>query len=172
MKHTPMPLLLVLLFLPSCQAQERPKAPDALPPIQVYFSPNGGCTDAAVKEINAAKTTILVQAYSFTSAPIAKALVDVRHGDRNAMRLHRMPIREPQLEGFRRDFERLAIGRRKVSAADDLLLEAIDRNAVVYPHRLALGRRQVAQSQDDRLLQRRPGGLHTDSTGSVCGRHT
>ena len=29
-----------------------------------------------VKEINAAKTTILVQAYSFTSAPIAKALVD------------------------------------------------------------------------------------------------
>jgi phosphatidylserine/phosphatidylglycerophosphate/cardiolipin synthase-like enzyme len=45
-------------------------------PTQVYFSPNGGCTDAIVKEIAGAKTEILVQAYSFTSASIAKALVD------------------------------------------------------------------------------------------------
>jgi phosphatidylserine/phosphatidylglycerophosphate/cardiolipin synthase-like enzyme len=45
-------------------------------PVKVFFSPNGGCTDAIVKEIGAAKTEILVQAYSFTSAPIAKALVD------------------------------------------------------------------------------------------------
>jgi phosphatidylserine/phosphatidylglycerophosphate/cardiolipin synthase-like enzyme len=44
-------------------------------PTQVYFSPNGGCTDAIVKEIAKAKSEILVQAYSFTSAPIAKALV-------------------------------------------------------------------------------------------------
>ena len=65
-------LLLLLLFLPSCQAQ----APQTLPPINVYFSPKGGCTEAVVKEINAATKTILVQAYSFTSAPIAKALVD------------------------------------------------------------------------------------------------
>jgi phosphatidylserine/phosphatidylglycerophosphate/cardiolipin synthase-like enzyme len=43
---------------------------------QVYFSPNGGCTEAIVKEIGAAKREILVQAYSFTSAPIAKALVE------------------------------------------------------------------------------------------------
>jgi phosphatidylserine/phosphatidylglycerophosphate/cardiolipin synthase-like enzyme len=45
-------------------------------PTQVCFSPNGRCTESIVKEINAAKTEILVQAYSFTSAPIAKALVD------------------------------------------------------------------------------------------------
>jgi phosphatidylserine/phosphatidylglycerophosphate/cardiolipin synthase-like enzyme len=44
-------------------------------PTQVYFSPNGGCTAAIVKEITDAKSEILVQAYSFTSAPIAKALV-------------------------------------------------------------------------------------------------
>lgn len=44
--------------------------------IQVYFSPNGGCTDAIVNSLNQAKKTILVQAYSFTSAPIAKAVVD------------------------------------------------------------------------------------------------
>ena len=48
----------------------------AQPTIEVHFSPHGGCTDAVVKELNAAKKTILVQAYSFTSAPIAKALVD------------------------------------------------------------------------------------------------
>jgi phosphatidylserine/phosphatidylglycerophosphate/cardiolipin synthase-like enzyme len=66
-------ILLLLLFLPLCQAQELPKA---LPPIEVYFSPHGGCTEAVVKELNAAKTSVLVQAYSFTSAPIAKALLD------------------------------------------------------------------------------------------------
>ena len=43
---------------------------------KVCFSPNGGCTESIVKEINAAKSEILVQAYSFTSAPIAKALTD------------------------------------------------------------------------------------------------
>ena len=43
---------------------------------EVYFSPHGGCTEAVVKELNAAEKTVLVQAYSFTSAPIAKALVN------------------------------------------------------------------------------------------------
>jgi phosphatidylserine/phosphatidylglycerophosphate/cardiolipin synthase-like enzyme len=43
---------------------------------QVYFSPNGGATQAIINEISNAKTEILVQAYSFTSSPIAKALVD------------------------------------------------------------------------------------------------
>jgi phosphatidylserine/phosphatidylglycerophosphate/cardiolipin synthase-like enzyme len=45
-------------------------------PAQVCFSPNGGCTEAITKEIGNAKSEILVQAYSFTSAPIAKALTD------------------------------------------------------------------------------------------------
>lgn len=44
-------------------------------PVQVYFSPNGGGTGALVAAIRAARTSILVQAYSFTSAPIAEALV-------------------------------------------------------------------------------------------------
>jgi phosphatidylserine/phosphatidylglycerophosphate/cardiolipin synthase-like enzyme len=46
--------------------------------VQVYFSPKGGCTEAVVKNLNAATNTVLVQAYSFTSAPIARALVDAR----------------------------------------------------------------------------------------------
>jgi phosphatidylserine/phosphatidylglycerophosphate/cardiolipin synthase-like enzyme len=43
---------------------------------QVCFSPGGDCTDAIVSQIEKAKTEILVQAYSFTSAPIAKALIN------------------------------------------------------------------------------------------------
>lgn len=42
----------------------------------IYFSPPGGSTEAIVTALKGARTTILVQAYSFTSAPIAKALVD------------------------------------------------------------------------------------------------
>src|SRR5439155_15595156 len=44
--------------------------------VAVYFSPTGGATDAVVHEVNAATRQVLVQAYSFTSAPIAKALID------------------------------------------------------------------------------------------------
>jgi phosphatidylserine/phosphatidylglycerophosphate/cardiolipin synthase-like enzyme len=44
--------------------------------VAVYFSPGGGATATVVREVNAATQQILVQAYSFTSAPIAKALVD------------------------------------------------------------------------------------------------
>jgi len=44
--------------------------------LAVYFSPKGACTDAVVDALGKAKQTVLVQAYSFTSAPIAKALVD------------------------------------------------------------------------------------------------
>ena len=43
---------------------------------EVYFPPHGGCTDAVIRELNKAQNTILVQAYSFTSAPIAKALLN------------------------------------------------------------------------------------------------
>lgn len=45
-------------------------------PTQIYFSPKGGCTEAIISQIDKAKTEILVQAYSFTSAPIAKALLN------------------------------------------------------------------------------------------------
>ena len=45
-----------------------------MPPVEVYFSPHGGCTEAVVRELNAAKETVFVQAYSFTSKDIAIAL--------------------------------------------------------------------------------------------------
>jgi phosphatidylserine/phosphatidylglycerophosphate/cardiolipin synthase-like enzyme len=63
--------LLLLGFLP---LEAAPSIPN--PVVSAYFSPNGGCTEAIVAVLNSAKTSILVQAYSFTSAPIAKALED------------------------------------------------------------------------------------------------
>ena len=45
-------------------------------PTQVCFSPNGGCTVAIISQIDKTKSEILVQAYSFTSASIAKALLN------------------------------------------------------------------------------------------------
>ncbi|MGA2178311.1 MAG: phospholipase D family protein [Verrucomicrobiota bacterium] len=59
-------ILLALFLAVSIQAAD----------IQVFFSPKGGCTEAVVENLNKATNSILVQAYSFTSAPIAKALVD------------------------------------------------------------------------------------------------
>jgi len=42
--------------------------------IEVYYSPHGGCTEAITNALQAAKRTVLVQAYSFTSPPIEAAL--------------------------------------------------------------------------------------------------
>jgi phosphatidylserine/phosphatidylglycerophosphate/cardiolipin synthase-like enzyme len=66
--------LVFACLVPACHAQDTSQ-PTTLPPVQVFFSPKGGCTEAVVKELSAAKTSVLVQAYSFTSAPVAKALL-------------------------------------------------------------------------------------------------
>jgi len=60
----------MVFSIPFTLAQEKP------PSWEVYFSPNGECTDAIIRELNKAQNTVLVQAYSFTSAQIAKALLD------------------------------------------------------------------------------------------------
>lgn len=44
----------------------------------VCFTPGQDCEGMIVKEINHAKTSILVQAYEFTSAPIARALSEAK----------------------------------------------------------------------------------------------
>ena len=69
MKKKALPLLWLILFLgATCSLAQAGS-------IRVYFSPNGGCTDAILSQINQAKTEILLQAYSFTSKPIAQALI-------------------------------------------------------------------------------------------------
>ena len=50
----------------------------ALPSVEARFSPKGGCTEAVVREIKRARREILVLAYSFTSRPIAEALVEAK----------------------------------------------------------------------------------------------
>jgi phosphatidylserine/phosphatidylglycerophosphate/cardiolipin synthase-like enzyme len=60
-----------LLLLAGCNP------PSSIPDgVTAYFSPVGGATEAVVNALVHATNTVLVQAYSFTSAPIAKALVD------------------------------------------------------------------------------------------------
>jgi phosphatidylserine/phosphatidylglycerophosphate/cardiolipin synthase-like enzyme len=79
----------LILWEPSVKAIPVDSGP-VLPPIEVYFSPkNGatvGATAAIVREIDAARGEILVQAYSFTSEPIARALLKAhRRGIRVAV---------------------------------------------------------------------------------------
>jgi len=65
---------LIVLFLLSNPCQ----AADPLATPHVFFSPKGGCTKAITEAIGQAKRSILVQAYSFTSYPIAEALIDAK----------------------------------------------------------------------------------------------
>lgn len=44
----------------------------------VYFSPHGGCTEAVVSAVDQARTSLHVQAYSFSARPIIKALSAAR----------------------------------------------------------------------------------------------
>ena len=68
-------ILIAGAILTACAGAPMAADPPA-PQIAVYFSPRGGCTDAIVRELGNAKESVLVQAYSFTSAPIAKALME------------------------------------------------------------------------------------------------
>lgn len=63
--------VVLLLLLAGCAPQS--SIPQG---VQVYFSPHGGVTEAVVNALDHATNSVLVQAYSFTSAPIAKALVE------------------------------------------------------------------------------------------------
>lgn len=60
------------------QSLQGERAQTVPPPasVEVAFSPGGGATELVLKAIGAAKQSIRVAAYSFTSRPIAKALVD------------------------------------------------------------------------------------------------
>jgi phosphatidylserine/phosphatidylglycerophosphate/cardiolipin synthase-like enzyme len=67
---------IALLFaLGSCAYRPNGAAPTGW---QVFFSPRGGCTDAVVDVLDRATNSVLVQAYSFTSTPIARAIVDAQ----------------------------------------------------------------------------------------------
>jgi phosphatidylserine/phosphatidylglycerophosphate/cardiolipin synthase-like enzyme len=68
------PLVLLAVAVAIAVRAGTPEIKDAV--LHAYFSPKGGCTAAVVDEIDKAKSTMLIQAYSFTSKPIAEALVN------------------------------------------------------------------------------------------------
>jgi phosphatidylserine/phosphatidylglycerophosphate/cardiolipin synthase-like enzyme len=47
--------------------------------IELRYSPDGDCTKAIIRELDTAKSKILMLAYSFTSDPITQALIKARH---------------------------------------------------------------------------------------------
>jgi phosphatidylserine/phosphatidylglycerophosphate/cardiolipin synthase-like enzyme len=73
MKHHAFTVVLLISALSSDTLLSR--RVERAPALAVHFSPAGGCTREAVAQIDAAKRQILVQGYSFTSRPIAGALI-------------------------------------------------------------------------------------------------
>ena len=70
-------IFLLILVLGGCQGPGHVQTPRAQGPVcAVYFSPHGGCTQEVVEALRQARQSVLVQAYSFTSKPIAQALVE------------------------------------------------------------------------------------------------
>lgn len=65
-------LLLIISFSTICLADNFPTNTT----YKVCFTPSQNCTEIIINELNQAQTEILVQAYSFTSAPIARALLN------------------------------------------------------------------------------------------------
>ena len=62
--------LLTVVALTAGWAIGRPTPVASEDGIAVYFSPRGGCTAAIIQQIENAEDSVLVQAYSFTSAPL------------------------------------------------------------------------------------------------------
>ncbi|MEI7606956.1 MAG: phospholipase D family protein [Rhodospirillaceae bacterium] len=69
-------MIIVSLVLTNFAASIATAAPADIS--DICFTPGGECTDIVVREVDAARRQVLVQAYSFTSAPIAEALVKAK----------------------------------------------------------------------------------------------
>jgi phosphatidylserine/phosphatidylglycerophosphate/cardiolipin synthase-like enzyme len=69
--------VVALLIVSGCGSHsDGAVAPVSEEGITVYFSPQTDCSDVIVGQIHAAEKQVLVQAYSFTSERIARAIVD------------------------------------------------------------------------------------------------
>jgi phosphatidylserine/phosphatidylglycerophosphate/cardiolipin synthase-like enzyme len=76
MKRKLITTVILFLALISCDRREQAGSRTEIEreSIQIHFSPDGSPTAALVKTLDGAAKSVLVQAYSFTSAPIAAAL--------------------------------------------------------------------------------------------------
>jgi phosphatidylserine/phosphatidylglycerophosphate/cardiolipin synthase-like enzyme len=75
MKHSAIVLACVLTILGFVATPLMSASLETPGTTEVFFSPNGGATDAVVREITTAREEIFILAYSFTSKPIAVALL-------------------------------------------------------------------------------------------------
>lgn len=73
-------LVYFLLLFPfyTIESQANNFSSTIYPSIQVYFTPGQNCTMQITDALDSAKKSISVQAYSFTSLPIAKHLIDAK----------------------------------------------------------------------------------------------
>jgi phosphatidylserine/phosphatidylglycerophosphate/cardiolipin synthase-like enzyme len=83
MNHRPLRYLCALTLLGLLGAKDVRPAATAGPAasednIAVFFSPDGGCADAIVAQLAAAKKFVHMQAYFFSSPKIAKAVLDAQ----------------------------------------------------------------------------------------------
>lgn len=69
-------LLLALLVSAGLLSGFPASATEVTPAWQACFTPGEDCTGLILRQLHAARKTILVQAYSFTSEPIARELAD------------------------------------------------------------------------------------------------
>lgn len=72
-RHLTVALVLLCLAVPSALASPTAVSPDA--EYDVAFSPNGGAEDMIISAIGKARVSVRVAAYSFTSKPVALALL-------------------------------------------------------------------------------------------------
>ena len=69
-------LVIATVLFSSCN--QNLNAPLKPPSIEVHFSPRGGCTRSAVREIQSAKHYVYVAMFCFTSRPLAEALAKAK----------------------------------------------------------------------------------------------
>ncbi len=94
--------------------------------IKVCFSPNGGCQDLLIQKIKKSKKNIFVAIYSFTSEPIANALINASQRgvnvciltDRLQSRGKNSQIRSLALSGIPIHIDRAKVGHNKIVIID------------------------------------------------------
>ncbi len=74
--HRTILALLTVVSITAAWAIGRPTPAASQDGIEVFFSPKGGCTEVIIDMIERAHESIRVQAYSFTSTRIAKAILE------------------------------------------------------------------------------------------------
>jgi phosphatidylserine/phosphatidylglycerophosphate/cardiolipin synthase-like enzyme len=98
--------------------------------LTVYFSPNGGCTEAILREIGNSSKCVYVLAAQFTYAPIAKALVAAQARGVEV----KVVIDQEKNEGEKSEIDRLVAGH--VPTFTDGRHHTAHNKVILIDHRL------------------------------------